>query len=559
MAAYQYVYVMKDLTKSYPGGREIFKGITLSFLPGVKIGVLGPNGAGKSTLMRIMAGQDKEFGGEAWAAEGVRVGYLSQEPELVPDLTVGENVRLAFAELNGWLARFNEISEKFAEEMSEDEMNTLLAEQAELQEKIDAANGWEIDRQVEIALDALRCPPPEAAVTNLSGGERRRVALCRLLLEKPDMLLLDEPTNHLDAESVAWLERTLKEYTGTVLIVTHDRYFLDNVTGWILEVDRGRGIPYEGNYSTYLEQKRKRMAQEEREESARQRQLAEERDWIGRSPSARQAKSKARIAAYEDLLRASQEKAPDPTEIAIPPAPRLGNTVIVAEGLRKGYGNALLIDELSFKLPPGGIVGVIGPNGAGKTTLFKMIMGKEQPDAGTLTVGESVQLGYVDQSRDSLDDSKSVWQEISGGDDVITIGKRSVNSRAYCAAFNFRGGDQQKRVGSLSGGERNRVHLAKMLKREHNVLLLDEPTNDLDVETLRALENALMDFAGCAVIISHDRFFLDRLATHILAFEGDSHVEWFEGNFESYEEDKRRRLGEHATDPHRIKYKPLAR
>ncbi len=559
MAAYQYVYVMKDLTKSYPGGREIFKGITLSFLPGVKIGVLGPNGAGKSTLMRIMAGQDKEFGGEAWAAEGVRVGYLSQEPELVPDLTVGENVRLAFAELNGWLARFNEISEKFAEEMSEDEMNTLLAEQAELQEKIDAANGWEIDRQVEIALDALRCPPPEAAVTNLSGGERRRVALCRLLLEKPDMLLLDEPTNHLDAESVAWLERTLKDYTGTVLIVTHDRYFLDNVTGWILEVDRGRGIPYEGNYSTYLEQKRKRMAQEEREESARQRQLAEERDWIGRSPSARQAKSKARIAAYEDLLRASQEKAPDPTEIAIPPAPRLGNTVIVAEGLRKGYGNSLLIDDLSFKLPPGGIVGVIGPNGAGKTTLFKMIMGKEQPDAGTLTVGESVQLGYVDQSRDSLDDSKSVWQEISGGDDTITIGKRTVASRAYCAAFNFKGGDQQKKVGSLSGGERNRVHLAKMLKREHNVLLLDEPTNDLDVETLRALENALMDFAGCAVIISHDRFFLDRLATHILAFEGDSHVEWFEGNFESYEEDKRRRLGEHATDPHRIKYKPLAR
>ena len=559
MAAYQYVYVMKDLTKSYPGGREIFKGITLSFLPGVKIGVLGPNGAGKSTLMRIMAGQDKEFGGEAWAAEGVRVGYLSQEPELDPNLTVGENVRLAFADLNGWLARFNAISEKFAEEMSEDEMNALLAEQAELQEKIDAADGWEIDRKVEIALDALRCPPPEAAVTNLSGGERRRVALCRLLLEKPDMLLLDEPTNHLDAESVAWLERTLKDYTGTVLIVTHDRYFLDNVTGWILEVDRGRGIPYEGNYSTYLEQKRKRMAQEEREESARQRQLAEERDWIGRSPSARQAKSKARIAAYEDLLRASQDKAPDPTEIAIPPAPRLGNTVIVAENLSKGFGDRLLIDNLSFKLPPGGIVGVIGPNGAGKTTLFKMIMGRETPDGGSLTVGDSVQLGYVDQSRDSLDDNKSVWQEISGGDDMITIGKRSVPSRAYCAAFNFKGGDQQKRVGSLSGGERNRVHLAKMLKKEHNVLLLDEPTNDLDVETLRALENALMEFAGCAVIISHDRFFLDRLATHILAFEGDSHVEWFEGNFEAYEEDKRRRLGDAATDPHRIKYKPLAR
>ncbi|MEO3472613.1 energy-dependent translational throttle protein EttA [Roseomonas sp. CAU 1739] len=559
MAAYQYVYVMKDLTKSYPGGRDIFKGITLSFLPGVKIGVLGPNGAGKSTLMRIMAGQDKEFGGEAWAAEGVRVGYLSQEPELDPNLTVGENVRLAFAELNAAMARFNEISEKFAEEMTEDEMNTLLAEQADLQEKIDAANGWEIDRQVEIALDALRCPPPDAAVTNLSGGERRRVALCRLLLEKPDMLLLDEPTNHLDAESVSWLEQTLKAYTGTVLIVTHDRYFLDNVTSWILEVDRGRGIPYEGNYSTYLEQKRKRLSQEEREESSRQRQLAEERDWIGRSPSARQAKSKARIAAYEDLLRASQDKAPDPTEIAIPPAPRLGNTVIVADGVSKGYGDRLLIDNLSFKLPPGGIVGVIGPNGAGKTTLFKMIMQREQPDAGTMTVGDSVQLGYVDQSRDTLDDTKSVWQEISGGDDVITIGKRSVPSRAYCAAFNFKGGDQQKRVGSLSGGERNRVHLAKMLKKEHNVLLLDEPTNDLDVETLRALENALMEFAGCAVIISHDRFFLDRLATHILAFEGDSHVEWFEGNFESYEEDKRRRLGDAATDPHRIKYKPLAR
>jgi ATP-binding cassette ChvD family protein len=559
MAAYQYVYVMKDLTKAYPGGREIFKGITLSFLPGVKIGVLGPNGAGKSTLMRIMAGQDKEYGGEAWAAEGVRVGYLSQEPELDPNLTVGENVRLAFAELNAAMTRFNEISEKFAEEMSEDEMNTLLAEQADLQEKIDAANGWEIDRQVEIALDALRCPPPDSPVTNLSGGERRRVALCRLLLEKPDMLLLDEPTNHLDAESVSWLEQTLKAYTGTVLIVTHDRYFLDNVTSWILEVDRGRGIPYEGNYSTYLEQKRKRLSQEEREESTRQRQLAEERDWIGRSPSARQAKSKARIAAYEDLLRASQDKAPDPTEIAIPPAPRLGNTVIVADGVSKGYGDRLLIDNLSFKLPPGGIVGVIGPNGAGKTTLFKMIMERETPDAGTMTVGESVQLGYVDQSRDTLDDTKSVWQEISGGEDVITIGKRAVPSRAYCAAFNFKGGDQQKRVGSLSGGERNRVHLAKMLKKEHNVLLLDEPTNDLDVETLRALENALMEFAGCAVIISHDRFFLDRLATHILAFEGDSHVEWFEGNFESYEEDKRRRLGDHATDPHRIKYKPLAR
>ena len=559
MAAYQYVYVMKNLTKSYPGGREVFKGITLSFLPTAKIGVLGPNGAGKSTLMRIMSGQDKDFGGEAWAAEGAKVGYLPQEPQLDPNMTVGENVRAAFAELSANLARFNEISEKFAEEMSEDEMNNLLAEQAELQEKIDAVNGWEIDRQVDIALDALRCPPADSAVTHLSGGERRRVALCRLLLEKPDLLLLDEPTNHLDAESVAWLEKTLREYQGAVLIVTHDRYFLDNVTGWILEVDRGRGIPYEGNYSAYLEAKRKRLSQEEREETARQRQLAEEQEWIGRSPAARQAKSKARIAAYEDLLRRSQEKAPDPTEITIPPAPRLGNTVIVAENLSKGFGDRLLIDNLSFKLPPGGIVGVIGPNGAGKSTLFKMITGGEKPDSGSLIVGDSVQLGYVDQSRDSLNDTRTVWEEISDGLDMITIGKRSVPSRAYVAAFNFKGGDQQKRVGVLSGGERNRVHLAKMLKREHNVILLDEPTNDLDVDTLRSLEEALMDFAGCAVIISHDRFFLDRLATHILAFEGDSHVEWFEGNFQAYEEDKRRRLGADATEPHRIKYRPLQR
>jgi ATP-binding cassette ChvD family protein len=559
MAAYQYVYVMKNLTKSYPGGREVFKGITLSFLPTAKIGVLGPNGAGKSTLMRIMSGQDKDFGGEAWAAEGAKVGYLPQEPQLDPNMTVGENVRAAFAELSANLARFNEISEKFAEEMSEEEMNNLLAEQAELQEKIDAVNGWEVDRQVDIALDALRCPPADSAVTHLSGGERRRVALCRLLLEKPDLLLLDEPTNHLDAESVAWLEKTLREYQGAVLIVTHDRYFLDNVTNWILEVDRGRGIPYEGNYSAYLEAKRKRLSQEEREETARQRQLAEEQEWIGRSPAARQAKSKARIAAYEDLLRRSQEKAPDPTEITIPPAPRLGNTVIVAENLSKGFGDRLLIENLSFKLPPGGIVGVIGPNGAGKSTLFKMITGGETPDSGSLVVGDSVQLGYVDQSRDSLNDTRSVWEEISDGMDMITIGKRSVPSRAYVAAFNFKGGDQQKRVGVLSGGERNRVHLAKMLKREHNVILLDEPTNDLDVDTLRSLEEALMDFAGCAVIISHDRFFLDRLATHILAFEGDSHVEWFEGNFQAYEEDKRRRLGADATEPHRIKYRPLQR
>ncbi|MBR0643676.1 energy-dependent translational throttle protein EttA [Plastoroseomonas hellenica] len=559
MAAYQYAYVMKDLTKSYPGGREVFKGITLSFLPDVKIGVLGPNGAGKSTLMRIMAGQDKEFGGEAWAAEGVRVGYLPQEPHLDPEKTVGENVMEAFADLLGWLARFNAISEAFANEMSEDEMNALLAEQAELQEKIDAANGWELERTVDIALDALRCPPFDSPVTTLSGGERRRVALCKLLLEKPEMLLLDEPTNHLDAESVAWLEKTLRGYRGAVLIVTHDRYFLDNVTNWILEVDRGRGIPYEGNYSAYLNAKRKRLAQEEKEESTRQRQLAEEQEWIGRSPAARQAKSKARIQAYEELLTKSQDRAPDPTEIQIPPAPRLGNIVIVADGIRKGYGNRLLIDDLSFKLPPGGIVGVIGPNGAGKSTLFKMITGVETPDGGTMTIGDSVELGYVDQSRDSLDDTKTVWQEISDGMDLITMGKRQVPSRAYCAAFNFKGGDQQKPVGVLSGGERNRVHLAKMLKKPHNVLLLDEPTNDLDVDTLRALEEALQDFAGCAVIISHDRWFLDRLATHILSFEGDSHVEWFEGNFEAYEADKRRRLGAAADQPHRIKYRPLQR
>jgi ATP-binding cassette ChvD family protein len=559
MPAWQYVYVMKDLTKSYPGGREVFKGITLSFLPDVKIGVLGPNGAGKSTLMRIMAGQDKEFGGEAWAAEGARVGYLSQEPHLNPDKTVGENVMEAFTELSAQLARFNAISEEFAEPMDDDRMNTLLAEQAELQEKIDAAEGWEIDRRIEIALDALRCPPFDSPVGHLSGGEKRRVALCKLLLEKPDLLLLDEPTNHLDAESVAWLEQTLKEYRGAVLIVTHDRYFLDNVTNWILEVDRGRGFPYQGNYSAYLDQKRKRLQQEEREESARQRQLAKEQEWMGRSPAARQAKSKARIAAYEDMLAKSQEKISFEAEIVIPPAPRLGNTVIVAEKLRKGYGNRLLIDDLNFKLPPGGIVGIIGPNGAGKSTLFKMITGLETPDGGSLIVGDTVKLGYVDQSRDSLADDKTVWQEISDGMDQITIGKRSIPSRAYVAAFNFKGADQQKRVGVLSGGERNRVHLAKMLKREHNVLLLDEPTNDLDIDTLRALEDALEEFAGCAVVISHDRWFLDRLATHILAFEGDSHVEWFEGNFEAYEADKRRRLGAAADQPHRIKYRPLVR
>ncbi len=559
MPAWQYVYVMKDLTKSYQGGREVFKGITLSFLPDVKIGVLGPNGAGKSTLMKIMAGLDKEFGGEAWAAEGARVGYLPQEPHLNADKTVGENVMEAFTALSAQLARFNAISEEFAEPMDDDKMNALLAEQAELQEKIDAGEGWEIDRKIEIALDALRCPPFDSKVGHLSGGERRRVALCKLLLEKPDLLLLDEPTNHLDAESVAWLEQTLKEFRGAVLIVTHDRYFLDNVTNWILEVDRGRGFPYQGNYSAYLEQKRKRMQQEEREESTRQRQLAREQEWMGRSPAARMAKSKARISAYEEMLAKSQDKGLGENEIIIPPAPRLGNIVIQAEALRKGYGNRLLIDDLSFKLPPGGIVGIIGPNGAGKSTLFKMITQVEQPDGGKLIVGDSVKLGYVDQSRDSLDDTKTVWQEISDGMDMITIGKRSLPSRAYVAAFNFRGSDQQKRVGVLSGGERNRVHLAKMLKREHNVLLLDEPTNDLDIDTLRALEDALEEFAGCAVVISHDRWFLDRLATHILAFEGDSHVEWFEGNFEAYEVDKRRRLGAAADQPHRIKYRPLAR
>ena len=559
MASYQYVYVMKDLTKAFPGGREVFKGITLSFLPGVKIGVLGVNGAGKSTLMKIMAGMETEYGGEAWAAPGSTVGYLAQEPPLDAGKTVGENVEEAFADLKAALNRFNEISMQFAEPMSDEEMNTLLVEQGDLQEKIDSQEGWELDRKVEIALDALRCPPADAPVTMLSGGEKRRVALCKLLLEKPDLLLLDEPTNHLDAESVAWLEKTLHDYAGTVMIVTHDRYFLDNVTGWILELERGRGYPFEGNYSSWLQQKRKRLQQEEKEESARQRALAAESEWIAASPRARQTKSRARIAKYEEMLQKSQDLATGVAEIVIPPGPRLGNIVIEAENLRKGYGNNVLIDGLNFKLPPGGIVGVIGPNGAGKTTLFRMITEQEQPDAGSLRVGDTVKLGYVDQSRDSLDPEKTVWQEVSGGEEVIYLGKRAVQSRAYVAAFNFKGSDQQKKVGILSGGERNRVHLAKMLKVEHNVLLLDEPTNDLDVDTLRALEEALTEFAGCAVIISHDRWFLDRLATHILAFEGDSHVEWFEGNFQAYEEDKRRRLGADATEPHRIKYRPLAR
>ncbi len=559
MASYQYVYVMKDLTKAFPGGREVFKGITLSFLPGVKIGVLGVNGAGKSTLMKIMAGIETEYGGEAWAAPGATVGYLSQEPELDPNLTVGENVELAFADLKAALNRFNEISMEFAEPMSDEKMNELLAEQGDLQEKIDSQDGWELDRRVDIALDALRCPPADAPIVNLSGGERRRVALCKLLLEKPDLLLLDEPTNHLDAESVAWLEHTLRDYTGTVMIVTHDRYFLDNVTTWILELERGRGYPFEGNYSSWLQQKRKRLQQEEKEESARQRALAAESEWIAASPRARQTKSRARIAKYEEMLQKSQELVAGVADIVIPPGPRLGNIVIEAENLCKGYGDTELIENLNFKLPPGGIVGVIGPNGAGKTTLFRMIMGQEEPDSGALRIGETVKMGYVDQSRDSLDPDKNVWQEISGGEEVIYLGKRAVQSRAYVSAFNFKGSDQQKKVGILSGGERNRVHLAKMLKTEHNVILLDEPTNDLDVDTLRALEDALSEFAGCVVVISHDRWFLDRLATHILAFEGDSHVEWFEGNFQAYEEDKRRRLGADATEPHRIKYRPLMR
>jgi len=559
MASYQYVYVMKDLTKAYPGGREVFKGITLSFMPGAKIGVLGVNGAGKSTLLKIIAGIETEYGGEAWAAEGAKVGYLAQEPQLDPTKTVGENVAEAFAELRTAINRFNAISEEFAEPMDDDKMNDLLAEQAGLQEIIDAADGWDLDRQIEIALDALRCPPPDAEVGPLSGGERRRVALCRLLLEKPDLLLLDEPTNHLDAESVAWLERTLSKYTGTVILVTHDRYFLDNVTNWILELERGRGFPYEGNYSAWLDQKRKRLAQEEKEESSRQRALAEEAEWISASPKARQTKSRARIQRYEEMQQKSQEMQTGVAEIIIPPGPRLGGTVIEAIDLCKGFGDRELISGLNFKLPPGGIVGVIGPNGAGKSTLFKMIIGGDKPDSGALKIGETVKLGYVDQSRDSLDGNKNVWEEISGGTDIIYLGKRSVASRAYVGAFNFKGSDQQKKVGILSGGERNRVHLAKMLRTEANVILLDEPTNDLDVDTLRALEEALMEFAGCAVIISHDRWFLDRLATHILAFEGDSHVEWFEGNFQAYEEDKRRRLGHDAAEPHRIKYRPLTR
>jgi ATP-binding cassette ChvD family protein len=551
MAARQFIYHMQGLTKTYPGGKKVLENINLSFYPDAKIGVLGVNGSGKSTLMRIMAGLDTEFVGEGFIAEGAKVGYLPQEPHLDPDLDVRGNAMLGVKDKQAVLDRYNELAMNYSDETAD--------EMTKLQDEIEAKGLWDLDSQVEQAMDALGCPPDGADVTTLSGGEKRRVALCRLLLEKPDLLLLDEPTNHLDAETVNWLEGHLRAYPGAILIVTHDRYFLDNVTGWILELDRGRGIPYEGNYSSWLVQKQKRLEQEGREEAARQRALAAESEWIASSPKARQAKSKARYQAYEELVRKQSEKAPTTAQIIIPVAERLGQNAIDFDNLSKGFGDRLLIDKLTFKLPPGGIVGVIGPNGAGKTTLFRMITGQEKPDSGAIRIGESVQLGYVDQSRDALDDRKTVWEEISGGNDVIYLAKREMNSRAYCAAFNFKGPDQQKKVGMLSGGERNRVHLAKMLKSGANLLLLDEPTNDLDVDTLRALEEALADFAGCAVIISHDRFFLDRTATHMLAFEGDSHVEWFEGNFADYEEDKKRRLGIDSVIPHRLKYKKFSR
>jgi ATP-binding cassette ChvD family protein len=559
MAAYQYVYVMKGLSKTYPGGREVLRDVWLSFFPGAKIGVLGLNGAGKSTLLRIMAGEEREFSGEAWAAEGARVGFLSQEPVLDPSKDVAGNVMEGLAETKALLDRFEAVSARFAEELTPEEMDALIAEQGDLQEKIEQAGAWELDRTVEIAMDALRCPPGDTPVANLSGGERRRVALCRLLLQRPDLLLLDEPTNHLDAESVAWLQRFLKDYPGTVVTVTHDRYFLDEVAGWILELDRGHGIPFEGNYSGWLEQKQARMVQEGRQEEARRRTLERELEWVRQSPRARQAKSKARLTAYETLVAQSREKAPETAQIVLPPGPRLGDLVVEAQHVGKGFGDRLLIEDLDFRLPPGGIVGVIGPNGAGKTTLFRMITGQENPDAGGFRIGETVSLGYVDQSRDTLAPNKTVWEEISGGADEIDLGRRKIASRAYCALFNFRGPDQQKKVGQLSGGERNRVHLAKMLKEGANLLLLDEPTNDLDIDTLRALEEALLEYPGCAVIITHDRWFLDRIATHILAFEGDSQVEWFEGNYADYEADRKRRLGAAADQPHRIKYKPLVR
>jgi sulfate-transporting ATPase len=559
MPAYQYIYVMKGLGKSYPGGREVLRDIWLSFLPGAKIGVLGLNGAGKSTLLRIMAGAETEFAGEAWAAEGASVGYLPQEPALDPDKDVFGNISEGVAETKALVERFEAVSARFAEKLSDEEMNALIAEQGELQERIDQADAWEIDRTIEIAMDALRCPPGDASVASLSGGERRRVALCRLLLQRPDLLLLDEPTNHLDAESVAWLQRFLKDYPGTVVTVTHDRYFLDEVAGWILELDRGHGIPYEGNYSGWLEQKQARLAQEGRQEEARQRTLERELEWVRQSPRARQAKSRARLSAYEELVAQSREKAPDNAQIVLPPGPRLGDLVVEAKGVSKAFGDHLLIESLDFRLPPGGIVGIIGANGAGKTTLFRMITGVETADAGGFRIGDTVRLGYVDQSRDTLSANNTVWQEISGGQEEIDLGRRKLASRAYCSLFNFRGADQQKKVGQLSGGERNRVHLAKMLKEGANLLLLDEPTNDLDVDTLRALEEGLLDYPGCAVIITHDRWFLDRVATHILAFEGDSQTVWFEGNYADYEADRRRRLGAAADQPHRIKYKPLTR
>ncbi len=558
MASYQYIYTMKDLSKSYPG-RDILKGVYLSFLPGAKIGVVGLNGAGKSTLLRIMAGVDTEFSGEAFAAKGAKVGYLPQEPQLDPNLTVGENVEQALADIKGLMDRFNEVSAKLGEELSDDEMNDLYVEMGDLQEKIDAVDGWSLDRQIEIAMDALRCPPSDAKVESLSGGEKRRVALCRLLLEKPDMLLLDEPTNHLDAESVAWLERFLEEYAGTVVCITHDRYFLDNISEWILEIDRGRCLPFEGNYSGWLDARAKRLAQEEKEESRQQRYLKGELEWIRQGAKARQTKSRARIQSYEELVAQDKQAKPQAGSIYIPAGQRLGSLVIEADHVSKGFGDELLIEDLSFKVPAGAIVGIVGPNGAGKTTLFKMLTGKEQPDSGSIKVGDTVQLGYIDQVRDGLNDKNTVWQEISDGLDMVDLGGKQMASRAYVGAFNFKSGDQQKAVGDLSGGERNRVHLAKMLKAGNNVLLLDEPTNDLDVEVLRNLEEALLRFIGCVFVISHDRFFLDRIATHIIAYEGNSEVVFFQGNYSDYAEDLHRRKGDDADQPTRIKYKPISR